>query len=165
MQCLKFFSSINLYLFGSLRNERSTYIQDFNCSWITKSSHSKAAIFTFLFICSKRISSLVFVIYGKASCCFNEDVHPFTYLFIISAWIILLNLRIPIYSSSLMLPFIYLFIVSTWIFVLHLISSSSLLLASLHCVMSTLIFSLEVLLVAWLDWVVLFTKQFFFKKA
>ena len=130
-QFLKFNSSINLSFIVSPRNELSMYIQDFNCSWSTKSSHSMNAIFTFLFICSKLISSLVFVIYGGDSSCLDGDVHPFTYSFILSTRILLLHLRIPISSSSLLLSLISSFTVSAWLFLLHLgllISSSSLLL-------------------------------------
>ena len=106
---------------------------------------------------------MVFVIYWGDSCCFDEDVHPFTSLFIMSTRILLLHLRIPISSSSLLLTFISLFTVSTWLFLLHLISSSSLLLPSLYCGFSTLAFELEVLLVAWLVQDVLFTKQPFLR--
>ena len=105
-QFLKFNSSINLYLFGSPSNEWSTFIKDFNFLWRTKSSHSRVAIFTLIFIYYERISSLVFVLSGGDLCCFNEDVHPFTFLFIISTWLILLHLRIPIFPSYLMLHFI-----------------------------------------------------------
>ena len=66
-QFFKFNSSINLYFIGSPRNERSKYIKYFNCHWSTKLSYSRAALFTFLFICSKEISSLVFVISGGNS--------------------------------------------------------------------------------------------------
>ena len=90
-QFLKFNPPINLSLIGSQRNEWSTYIKDFNCFWSTKSSHSRANLFTFLFICSKRISSLVFVISGVIFCCVYEDVHTFTSSFILSTWLIFLH--------------------------------------------------------------------------
>ena len=57
---MKFNSSINFSFFGYIRNEWSTCIKYFNCSWSTKSSHSRADIFTFFFICFKWISSFVF---------------------------------------------------------------------------------------------------------
>ena len=60
MKFLKFNSSIDLSFFGSPRDELSTYIIDFNCSWSTKSSHSRPSLFTFIFICSKWISLLGF---------------------------------------------------------------------------------------------------------
>ena len=72
--------------------------------------------FTFIFVCSKRISSLVFVIYGGASCCFDDDFHPFTSLCIIPTRFIFLYLHIPISSYSLLIPFISSFTVSTWLF-------------------------------------------------
>ena len=130
MQFLKFNSPINLSFFGYSHNKLSLYIKDFNCPWSTKSSHSRTAIFIFLFIHSKRISSLVLVISVGASCCFNDNVHPFTYLFITSTRLFLLHLRVPIYSNSILIPFIFSFTVSTRIFMLHfsiLTSSTSLL--------------------------------------
>ena len=78
-------------------------IKYLNCSWSTKSSHSRAALFTFIFICSKEISSLVFVGSGVASCCFDEYVHPFNSSFTISTQIIILHLRITISSYSILL--------------------------------------------------------------
>ena len=90
-QFLKFNSSINLLFIWSPLNERSTYIKDFNCSWSTKSSHFRTALFTFIFIFSKQIFSLVFVIYGEYSCCFDVDVHPFTSSFILSTRLLLLH--------------------------------------------------------------------------
>ena len=131
MQYLKFISSINLSLFGSPRNERSTYIKYFNCSWSIQSSHSRATLSAFLFISSKRISSLVFVGYGVDSCFSNEDINSFTSSFIISTRLLLLHLRIQISSYSLLLPFTDSFIISTRLILLRLhipISSSSLLL-------------------------------------
>ena len=74
-----------------------------------------------------RISYLVFVIYGGDSCFFYEDVHPFTYSFILSARLNLLHLGILISFASLLLSFDSSFTVSTWLFLLHLgilISSS-----------------------------------------
>ena len=105
-QFLNFNWSINLSLFRSPRNECSTYIKDFNSSWRTKSSHSRADFSTFRFISSKRISSLVFVGSGGASCCFDEGVHTFTASFIISNRLIFLHLYIPISSSLLLLAFL-----------------------------------------------------------
>ena len=131
MQFLKFNSSINLSFFWSPCNYQPTYIKYFNCSWITKSSHSRVSIFTFLFICSKRIAYLVFVGSGGAFCCLDYNVYTFTYSFIISNLPLLIYLRIPIFSYSLLHPFIYSFIISMWLFLLHLrilISSTSLLL-------------------------------------
>ena len=128
IQFSKFNSSINLSFFGSPHSERSTYIKDFNFSWSTKPSHSRAAIFTLIFISYKWISSLVFVIYGGDSCCFDEDFHPFTSSFILLTRLLLLHLHIPISSSLLLLSFVSQFTVSTWLFLLHLgilISSSS----------------------------------------
>ena len=122
------------------------------------------ALFTFLFVCSKQISSLVFVISRGAFCCFDEDVHTFTSLFIISTRLLFLHFRIPIYPSSLLLPFISPSTVSTGLFLLHLIYSSSLLLASLHGGMLGLRFELEVLLVAQLVRVLLFIKKDFFRR-
>ena len=128
---MKFNSPINLSFFGYPHNERSTYIKDFNCSRGTKSSYSRAAIFTFLFIYSKKISSLVFVGFVGASCYLGEDVNTVTSSFIISTRLLLLHFRILISSSSLLLPIIYSFIISMWLFLLHLrilISSTSLML-------------------------------------
>ena len=146
MRLLKFYSSINLWLFVSLRDDQSTYIKDFNCSWSTNSSHSRADIFIFLFICSKEISSLIFVGSTGTSCCFGEDFHPFTLSFIISTRLLILYLRIPIYSYSLLLPFISSFMISTWLFLLHLrilIPSTSLLLPfNYSFITSTLLFIL-----------------------
>ena len=119
-QFSKFISSIKFYFFGSPRNERSTYIKDLNCSWSMKSSHSRADLFTFILICSKQISSLVFVISVGAPCCFDKYVHLFTSLFINSTQTLLLHLRITISSSSPLLYFISSFTISTWIFMLHL---------------------------------------------
>ena len=119
-QFLKFNSSINISSFGYTRDERSTYINDLNCYWSTKSSRSRDALFTFLFVYSKQIPPLVLVGYRGVSCCFGEAVHPFTYSSIISTRIILLHSRISISSSSLLLPFISSFIKSTWLFLLHL---------------------------------------------
>ena len=124
----------NLLVFCLLKRTQflkfnSSIIKDFNYSWSTKSSHSRAAIFTFLFIYSKRISYLLFFISGGFSCCFDEDVHPFTYSFMLSTRLLPLHLRIPISFSLILLSFVYSFTVSTWIFLLHLgilISSSSL---------------------------------------
>ena len=135
--CLKFISSNKLFFFGSPRNEQSTYIKDFNPSWRTKSSHLRAAFSTFYFISSKQLSSLEIVVSGGASCCFDEDVHPFTSSFIISTRLLFLHLRIPI-------------------------SSSSLLLALPQCGWFASIFELEVLLVARLVLVFLFTKSDYF---
>ena len=73
-QFLKFNSLINLYFFGSPRNERSTYIKYFNCYWSTKSPHYRAALYTLIFVYSKRISYLVFVISVMSSCCFDKDI-------------------------------------------------------------------------------------------
>ena len=129
-QFLKLYSSINLSFIVSPRNERSTYIKDFNLSWSTKSPHYRAAIFTFIFISSKRMYSLVFIIYEGDYCCFDEDVHTLTSSFILSTRLLILHLRIPIYSSSLLLSFVSSFTVSMWFFLLHLgilISSYSLL--------------------------------------
>ena len=114
-QCviLKFISLINLYFFWYPRDDRWTEIKNFNYYWSMKSSHSRAALFTFILICSKRILSLVFVGSGGNSCCLDEDVHPFTYSFIISTRLLLLHLRITISPSSLLLPFIYSFIIPT----------------------------------------------------
>ena len=140
MPFLKFNSTINLSFFGSPCNKRSMYIKDFNCSWSKKSSHYRAALSNFRFISSKRIYSFVFVFSGGDSCCFGEHFNLFTFLFIISTWLFLLYLCIPISSSSLML-------------------------AALQCDMSASEFELEVLLVARLVWVLLFTKLDFLEKA
>ena len=89
-----------------------------------------ADLFNFLFVRSKRVSSLVFVLSGGYSCYFDEDVHPFTSSLILSIQLFLLHLRIPISSSSLLLYFVSSFISSTLRFLPHLgnlISSSSLL--------------------------------------
>ena len=67
MQFLKPNSSINLSFFWSPRDEWSTYIKYFNCSRSTKSYHSGATFYTFLLICVKKISNLVFVGNGGAS--------------------------------------------------------------------------------------------------
>ena len=120
MQFLKFNSWINLSFIVSPFNERSTYSKDFNCSWSTKPSHSRAALFTFPFIYSKRIYYLVFIIYGGDSICLGEDFHPFTSSFILSTRLLLLHLCIPISSSSLLLYFVSSFTVSVWLFLLHL---------------------------------------------
>ena len=147
MQFLKFNSSINLSFFGYTRKERSTYIKDFKFSWNTKLSHSRAAIFTLLFVYSKRISYLIFVGSGGASCCFNEDVHHFTSLFIISTRLIFLYLRISISSYSLLLPLFSSFIISTWHFLLHsripISSTSILLLFNSSFIISTSLFLLH----------------------
>ena len=130
IQLVKFNSSINLYLFGSPRNEWSTHINDFNWYWSMKSSYSRADLFKFLFVGSKPVSSLVFVLSGGYSCFFDEDVHSFTSSLILSIRLFLLHLSIPISSSSLLLPFFSSFTVSTLPFLPHLgdlISSSSLL--------------------------------------
>ena len=84
IQFVKFNSSINLSFFGSPHNEQSTYINYFKWAWSMKSSHYRADLFNFLFVRSKRVSSLVFVISGVYSCCFDEDVHPFTSSLILS---------------------------------------------------------------------------------
>ena len=84
--------------------------------------------------------------------------------FIISTWIFLIHLRILIFSTSLLLPFTSSFIISALLLLLQLLiptSYSSLMLSSLHCGMFALKFELEVLIVAQLVWVVLFTKQAF----
>ena len=120
IQLLKSNSSINLSFLGSPRDEQSMYIKDFNCSWSTKWSYSRADIFIFLFICSKRISYLILVVYGVYSYCFDKDIHPFNSSVMISTWIFLIHLRILISSSSLILPFTSLCIISTWLFLLHL---------------------------------------------
>ena len=95
------------YFFAYPREELSKYIKYFNCSLTTKPSHSRADIFTFIFIYYKRIYSLVFVASGGDSCFLDEDVHPFTSSFIILTRLLLLHLRIPISSSSLLLTFIF----------------------------------------------------------
>ena len=130
-QFLRFNSSNTSSFFGSPHNARKTYIKDCNCCWSTKSSQSRASLCTFLFIRSKRISSLVFVGSGEASCCFDEKVHYFTYSLVILTRLLLLHLRIPISYSSLLVSFIYSFIILTWLFLIHLgvlISFTSLLL-------------------------------------
>ena len=99
MLFLKCNSSINFSFYWSLRNELSSYIKGFNCSWSTKSSQSMAALFTFNFISSKRISSLFFFGSRGASSCFDDNSHPFSYSFIISTQNFLLQLRIPKYFS------------------------------------------------------------------
>ena len=96
-----------------------------------KPSHSRADLFNFLFVRSKQVSSLVFVLSGGYSCCFDEDVHPFTSSLILSIRLFLLHLRIPISPSSILLSLFSSFTVSTLPFLPHLgdlISSSSLLL-------------------------------------
>ena len=110
---------MNFSFFESPHDERSTYNKDLNCSWSTKSYHYRAALFNFIFIYTKRISSLVFVSSGRASCFFDEDVHPFTSLLIITTRLLLLHLCIPISSYSLLIPIISLFTVSTWLFLLR----------------------------------------------
>ena len=133
MQFLKFNYSMNLSFFILPRNERSMYIRDFKPSWRTKSSHWSDDFSTFSLIYYKQISSLVFVCSGVDPFCFYEDVHIFTSSFIISTRLLFLHLRIPT-------------------------SSSLLLLSSLWCSWSASEFDLEVLLVAWIVLVILFTK-------
>ena len=71
----------------------------------------------------------------------------FTSSLILSNRILLLHLRIPISSASLLLPFIPSFIISTWLFMLHLhilISSASLLITFTYSfVTSTITFLLH----------------------
>ena len=127
---LKFNSSINLSFFGSPRNERLPYINDFNWSWSTKSSHSRADILYFLFVRSKRVPSFVFVLSGGYYCCFDEYVHTFTSSFILSIRLFLLHFRIPISSSSMFLYLVSSFTFPKSPFIPHLgdlISSSSIL--------------------------------------
>ena len=85
--------------------------------------------------------------------------------FIISTWIFLPHLRIFISSTSLLLLFTSSFIISALFFLQYIyipIYSYLLMLLSLHCGMLELKFELEVLLVAWLFWVFLFTEHVFF---
>ena len=85
-----------------------------------KSSHSRADIFNFPFVRSKRVSYLVFVLSGGYYCYFDEDVQPFTSSLILSIRLFLLHICIPISSSSLFLSLVSSFTVSTLPFLPHL---------------------------------------------
>ena len=114
-----------------------------------KSSHSIAAISTFLFISSKQIPSLVFIGSGGASYCFDEDVHPFIYSFIISTRLLLLHLLDLTSSSSLLLPFTASIIISNRVLLLylHIPISSSFLSASFHCLIYNIISTFSLTLI------------------
>ena len=91
---LKFDSSINLYFFASPHNERSTYINDFTLACISKSSHSRAACFNFIFyfLIDSPLSSLLFQedildflmrmsIPSLPDCIYQFDSFSYTYVF------------------------------------------------------------------------------------
>ena len=134
IQFLKFNSSINLSFFRSPCNELSTYIEDFNWYWSTKSSHLRAAFSTFCFISYKQISYLVFV--GSVG---DSYFSTFTFSFIISTRLLFLHLRI-------------------------IISSYLIFIALLQYGWSAYEFELEVLLVALLVLVLLLKTQFFWRR-
>ena len=116
-------------------------------STVTEAQNHPILGLIFLPFSSSVLKTSYLVLVGSGVFFYDEDVHPFTYSFILATLILLLHLYIPISSSSLMLPLISSFIISTRLFLLHLgilISFASLLLPFTYSfIISTLSFLLH----------------------